>query len=319
MHYRLAVCPACTTQDFTAVAGEEEVRDQLLDLWQFQLRRLKPATPLAALYDRAIFSQQPPFHIACCRHCGTVLRTPQEESIVELYSSERPPLRTFADLFEQQLPFFRQRERKLAQLIGRRGSVLEVGSYIGAFLVAAREAGWSAHGVDVNPQANEFARSHDCHVMEAELEDLPATRQYDVVAFWNCFEQLPQPAHSLRFAARLLAPGGAIVLRVPNGRFFMRLLHARPLNMRTAVLAYNNLLGFPYRHAFTPEALLQLAEAARLEVRQLRGDTLAPNTNSGAPFWVRCESAMVQGAVRLLARGRAAPWLELYMMSNERN
>jgi hypothetical protein len=80
------------------------------------------------------------------------------------------------------------------------------------------------------------------------------------------------------------------------------------------MLAYNNLLGFPYRHAFTPEALQQLADAAGLAVLELHGDTLVPNTSSRARFWVHCESAMVQGAVRLLARGRAAPWLELYLI-----
>ena len=71
------------------------------------------------------------------------------------------------------------------------GSGLEVGSYVGAFLDAARARGWRFEGVDVNEGASRFARAQGLTVTVGTIDEVPATRRFDAVAIWNCLDQFP--------------------------------------------------------------------------------------------------------------------------------
>ena len=98
-------------------------------------------------------------------------------------------------------------------LLGRAGSVLEVGSYIGAFLSAARAAGWQGVGLDVNAQASGYARTHGCTIEETTLDDYQTGTRFDAVALWNCFDQMADPHETLRRASSLLRPDGVLAVR----------------------------------------------------------------------------------------------------------
>jgi SAM-dependent methyltransferase len=68
-----------------------------------------------------------------------------------------------------------------------------------------------------------------------------APRTYDAVFVWNCFEQIPDPARTLRVIRQVLRPYGTLVTRVRNADFY------RKRKGQTAnALAWNNLLRFPY-------------------------------------------------------------------------
>jgi hypothetical protein len=79
-----------------------------------------------------------------------------------------------------------------------------------------------------------------------------------------------------------------------------------------ALLAYNNLLGFPYRHGFNPESLERLVVAAGLEVVEVYGDTLVPLADRWTRRWAAEEERLLKRALRWLANDRASPWFELY-------
>lgn len=306
----LGVCPVCTSRQFTELANRLDITRQLEDLWTFHTRRLKPGAPVSQLFDRAIFSQRPPVHLVRCTACGTVLRNPREadDAIVETYAEEEAPTGALDDLFREQVRFYTPRVRRLERLLGRTGSVLEVGSYVGAFLHAAQQRGWQAHGTDVNEQTNRFARGRGCTVTTGALEDAPVTR-YDVVALWNCVDQLPDPAATLLHARARLDRHGIVALRIPNGAFYEA---ARRLPFGAALLAHNNLLGFPYRHGFTPTSIRRLLEAADFRIAVLRGDTLVSTAGDWTRGWADLEARAIKGITRLLTPRRFAPWIEVY-------
>lgn len=80
--------------------------------------------------------------------------------------------------------------------------VLEDGSYTGAFLEAARDAGWRAIGVDVVT----YARSRGLQVVQGQLPELALPRaSFDAVFVWNCFDQVPEPRPLLEAAEALLS------------------------------------------------------------------------------------------------------------------
>jgi hypothetical protein len=223
-------------------------------------------------------------------------------------------------LHETQRASYTAQARRLTGTFGRRGTGIEVGSYVGAFLAAARERGWQFAGVDVNACANAFTRSLGFHVRDGTLESLADGAGVDVVAIWNCLDQLPDPVATLRAARERLTPRGMLAVRVPNGACYAAL---RPL-LTTAFaplarewLAQNNLLGFPYRYGFTPASLGRVLARLGFRVERVVGDVLVPIADEWTRGWARVEERAVKkvGAIaaRLPVRDRVlAPWIEVY-------
>jgi SAM-dependent methyltransferase len=317
--YELAPCPVCQTGAAATELGDREaLRTELEALWEFHLRRLRPDVPVRYLFDRVVFSQDPPLRLARCGECGTVYRNPREDpdAVVEAYADEGLSQDMLERLYDAQRKAYHANVLRLTRVVGRTGAGLEVGSYIGAFLGAAREQGWSFDGIDVNPAAVAFARRRGVRVNLGTLEEMPDDRQFGVVAFWNCFDQLPDPRASAREARRRLRPGGVLVVRVPNGGFYTRWrarLRGPAAPIARAVLSHNNLLGFPYRHGFTPGSLSRLVSECGFTPIHLFGDTLVPVADRWTHRWAAVEEKTTKTALRT-ASGDAErmPWFELY-------
>ena len=303
----------CRTQKTRTLADRAQIERELEQLWQFHLRRLKTGAPVNQLFDRAIFSQKPPLQVVQCIECHTVFRNPRErpDELIETYEGEEPEQAALASLFGQQLEFFKPRVHKITQMAGRTGSVLEVGSYIGGFLRASAEQNWEAIGLDINARANAFARSQGAQVIESSLDTFEPARRFDVVALWNCFDQLPDPHSSIRSVSRLLNDNGIVVIRVPNGACYAALRNLKHPVIR-AMLAWNNLATFPYRHGFTPYSLTRLLKEAGYRVIDVALDALVPISGPWTRPWAALEERVVKRGMRLLKTKRLAPWFEVY-------
>jgi hypothetical protein len=207
--YELTRCIVCDGSETIEVAGPLQIREEAERLWEFHMRRLSPRTPPERLVDRVAFSQTPPWRIVRCRECGLVYRNPVErrEELRSTYVDAPVDRDTLDALHDAQTKTYHAQARRLAGLLERRGTGLEVGSYAGAFLAAAREQGWSFEGLDVNPAVNGYARSRGFVVHDGDLESFSAAdRTFDAVAIWNTFDQLPDPRAALRASLRLLRP-----------------------------------------------------------------------------------------------------------------
>jgi 2-polyprenyl-3-methyl-5-hydroxy-6-metoxy-1,4-benzoquinol methylase len=102
---------------------------------------------------------------------------------------------------------------------------LDVGCSTGFVVEAARDAGWRASGVDLNPSAIEFGRTRGLDVRTAALEDAGfEPGSFDAVSLFDVLEHLLDPLRTLRACVRLLAPGGIVFLYVPNYDSASRLL-----------------------------------------------------------------------------------------------
>ncbi len=98
------------------------------------------------------------------------------------------------------------------------GRLLDVGCATGAFLSVARDRGWDGVGLEPHPEAARYARQrHGLFVLPLPLEAAPfRSGAFDVVTLWDVLEHLPDPRRALRELARLLRPGGLLVLSLPN-------------------------------------------------------------------------------------------------------
>jgi SAM-dependent methyltransferase len=252
-----------------------------------------------------------------------VYRNPQERerTLREIYESEdglEPAV--LEGLHRTQRAAYRAQARRLTRVAGEPGAGLEVGSYVGAFLAAAREAGWRFEGVDINEAAVCFARGKGFTVTEGTIDAIPSARRFDAVAIWNCLDQLADPRHVVARARALLVPHGIVAVRVPNGEAYARWRDAAVAEggrIARAVLAHNNLLTFPYRYGFTLRSLTRLLRGAGLLVTSVYGDTLVPIADRYTRPWASAEERLVKGALRLARRLRitspsSSPWIEVY-------
>ena len=320
--YELARCAVCSSAESDEIVSIETSKVELEQLWEYHQKRLRPEVPTEHLMDRVAFSQRAPLRLVRCDECGLVYRNPVERpaEVAEIYEEEGLDEAVLRGLHDTQRPAYDAQAARLTEVFGRRGSGIEVGSYVGGFLAAARDAGWRFAGVDVNAQPNAFTRSLGFQVHDGTIESLDPERRVDVVAIWNCLDQLVDPASAVRAARSHLASGGMLAIRVPNGACyaaFRPMLRGRFAAIAREWLAQNNLLGFPYRYGFTPTALARLVERNAMRVEHVHGDVLVPIADRWTKRWAALEERLVKrviGAGASISRGDRplAPWFELY-------
>jgi SAM-dependent methyltransferase len=96
------------------------------------------------------------------------------------------------------------------------GRLLDVGCYDGAFLLAANELGFAGQGVEPSPVGAAAARARGLEVTLGAFEDATFAEPFDVVTFVHSLEHFEDPLTALEQARAMLAPGGALLVEVPN-------------------------------------------------------------------------------------------------------
>ena len=115
----------------------------------------------------------------------------------------------------------------------------------------------------------------------------------------------------------MLRPKGVLAIRVPNGAFYStvrRRLNGVAGPVARALLAHNNLLGFPYRHGFTVRSMALLLEDTGFDVVGTHGDALVPIADEWTRGWAAAEERMIKTAMKAFAAldRDGAPWFEVY-------
>lgn len=122
--------------------------------------------------------------------------------------------------------FGRERVDIIARHVSEaRPRMLDVGCSTGFVVEAARDRGWDAVGLDLNPSAIEHGCSRGLDLRNVALEDAgfePAS--FDAVCLFDVLEHLIDPVRTLRACTRLLKPRGILFLYVPNYDSASRLL-----------------------------------------------------------------------------------------------
>jgi 2-polyprenyl-3-methyl-5-hydroxy-6-metoxy-1,4-benzoquinol methylase len=107
--------------------------------------------------------------------------------------------------------------RMFMRRIPPKGRLLDVGCSTGRFLLAARLEGWEASGVDVSVRAAEVAAEFAGVPTTAGLiTDVDGGDGFDAITAWETLEHVVDPVGFVMQAKRILRPGGALAISVPN-------------------------------------------------------------------------------------------------------
>jgi len=97
------------------------------------------------------------------------------------------------------------------------GRYLDVGCGSGAALGAARALGWEVAGIETDEAAATLARRFTDEVYVGDALAAPfAPARFDVVTAFHVLEHVPDPVAVLRRMLGWLAPGGLLIVEVPN-------------------------------------------------------------------------------------------------------
>jgi SAM-dependent methyltransferase len=165
------------------------------------------------------------FEVCHCPGCGLAVTLPQPDREALAYGyppgyHRGPAGRRFPRGVEWlQRLLYARRARAVERLVGgRTGRVLDVGCGPGFLLDAFRRRGWEPQGTELTEGAAAHARrvlGIPVHVGPLESWPWPES-SFDAVAMWHVLEHWPDPRVALDRAARLLRPGGVLLVGVPD-------------------------------------------------------------------------------------------------------
>lgn len=169
------------------------------------------ASRLYALKDFRFGTDDIEWPVVRCRRCGLGYLNPRPtlEEIGRYYPAE---------YFAHRGSLLRRYERQTRYLPSKPGRLLDVGTGRGDFLAVMRARGWEVEGVEPWGAGD---NPHELQIRHSPFPDLAGGwegERYDVISAWAVFEHLHDPLAAFRECARLLRPGGRLVVQVPNLR-----------------------------------------------------------------------------------------------------
>lgn len=169
---------------------------------------------------------------------------------------------------------------QVVELVGRDKAVLDVGCASGYLARALQSQGCRVSGIEIDPVAAETARDALEKLVVGDLNHVRLSdsfdaASFDVLVFADVLEHVLEPATVLADALTLLAPGGRVVISIPNvahGAVRLALLQGRWEYTDTGLLDSTHVRFFTYA------SLMAMLDEAGLVVEDARSTVADPLT-----------------------------------------
>lgn len=169
-------------------------------------------SPLVNAFDRTWV------HLMQCQECSFAFcqEIPSHPDFFnQRYSVDYDPM------LESQSDFKNVILEDIFRLLGKygkpNGKLLDVGSFAGVFLQAAKVHGFEVEGVELNSKMARFSQEKlGLKVFNGKIHDFSAETKFDVITLIDVLEHLYRPQEIIEKCTGLLKPGGLLVIKVPN-------------------------------------------------------------------------------------------------------
>ena len=192
--------------------------------------------------------------------CGFVFiwPRPSEEYLQELYRKHGEEYWTDERMVKFTLsPSNKRREIAFVRRFASSGTLLDIGCSTGSFVRAARDAGFSAEGVDISAPAVACGVKSGLPLRCVDVLNDSIPGNFDIVTMWATLEHLPDPIRHLKRAKELLKPGGLLFISVPNYSGISQRI----------VGNWDRYVGTDHLNYFTPQVLKSTVEHAGMNHR----------------------------------------------------
>lgn len=153
------------------------------------------------------------------------------------------------------------------------GRLLEIGPSYGGFLYAARQAGYTVEGIEMDEDCcrflTEFASIPTIQGTDV-VAALRCSAPYDIITLWHVVEHIPSPWITVRAAMEAIRPGGILVIATPSPESFQFRIFGRRW---THIDAPRHITLLP------PSLLESIGKSAGFEVVELSG------SDPGTLYW----------------------------------
>jgi 2-polyprenyl-3-methyl-5-hydroxy-6-metoxy-1,4-benzoquinol methylase len=178
-----------------------------------------------SLYER--FGSELQYSYVKCSNCGLVYTNPRpaydQDFIDAAYASyyqyaDNISLEDLNHVNESSLKMFELEVDHLVRYDKERAGVLDIGSGMGTFLLAAKKYyGENSEGLDVSVKMGEFVEKNiGVKVHIAQFEEFNPGKKFSLIHMSHVLEHVPDPNKWLQHARELLTPNGILVINVPN-------------------------------------------------------------------------------------------------------
>jgi 2-polyprenyl-3-methyl-5-hydroxy-6-metoxy-1,4-benzoquinol methylase len=182
---------------------------------------------------------------------------PDEQTLIDMY--RQTPSEEWTYLYQENAAWALARQRLVARFEGRNEvAILDVGCHRGSFLAGLPES-WQKYGLESGLEPIRIAREqHGVAIIGDRIQTVSSEwkGRFDAVTMFDVVEHLTNPEEGISSAARLLKPGGVLMLSTGDfAAWTFRWLGAGHWYLQTpqhlSVLSRRFLAYVADRHAFS--------------------------------------------------------------------
>ncbi len=151
------------------------------------------------------------FRVVRCTNCTHVFCDPIPKNIYKYYE----------DVVDEKY-LLQEEDRKataktllkVLQKYQQKGKLLDIGCATGDFLEVAREAGYTAEGIELSKWSSKIARKKNLKIYRAPLSSLAKrlSGKYDIVTLWGVIEHFEYLRQEMNYIHQIVKPGGILVV-----------------------------------------------------------------------------------------------------------
>ena len=163
------------------------------------------------------------FQIDNCQNCGLRFTNPRpdDDQLAGYYDSEEyishsdEGLSLVSTLYKIARTFTLRRKRQLIERLSQNKHLLDIGCGTGHFLDYCQQHDWQISGVEPNELARKQAEAKTNILIQDDISEITDTT-FEVITLWHVLEHLPNLEQTMNQLKSLLAPGGVLIIAVPN-------------------------------------------------------------------------------------------------------